>query len=217
MSAVAASGAQAASSLDVGVTPSVGTGEIVSAASPHTLTAGKAVVKCEVANLEGTLTGTNVTEGTVTATYSKCKLAGTAMEVRMNGCKYTLTNTATALTLNVDVVECTTGKVIEIKSLTTSCTITVKEQGPLSSVVGENVVGSSPAHIKAVANVTGIHAVFDGTECPEPNGTTIATSSFKGDTTLKAFADSGLGAEKEEFGHKFKPFADGTQTSVTAT
>jgi len=216
-SAVAASGAQAASSLDVGETPSVITGAIVNAAAPHVWTFGKDTVKCEVANLEGTFTGANVTEGTLTGTYAKCKINGTAAEVRMNGCKYTLTNTPAAFVFNVDIAQCTTGKLIELKSLVVNCTITVKEQGPVAKATMENVAGSNPNHVVANVAIAGLHSVADGTECLEPNGTTLAAGTLTGKTTVKAFEDLGLGAEKEEFGHKFKPFLDGAQTSLVST
>jgi len=215
-SAVAASGAQAASSLDIGTTPSVLTGEIVSALSPHTWGTGKADAKCEVANLEGTFSGTNVTEGTLTPTFAKCKLAGLAAEVRVNGCKYTLTNTATALEFNMDITGCTTGKTIEIRSSVLNCTITVKEQGPVAKITFGNA-GSSPSHIVATMAVVNLHGLVDGTDCPDPNGTTVATGTLTGKTTIKAFADKGLGEEREELGHSFSPFLEGAQTSLVAT
>ncbi|HEV7482884.1 MAG TPA: hypothetical protein VGO13_07280 [Solirubrobacterales bacterium] len=222
MSAIGASAVQAATSgLDIGESPAVLTGSLVSAAQPHTWVYGAAVVKCEEGNLEATVAGTvsepkNVHEATVTGTYSKCKLAGTAAEVRMNGCKYTWTDTPTSLTFEVDVTACTSGKVIEIASLV-NCTLTIKEQGPLSHVVFENVVGSVPAHVVANWTIKNTHVVFDGTECPVAGGTTIANGEFSGKTTVKAFKDEGLQPEKVEFKHKFQPFKDGAQTSLVAT
>ncbi|HEV7482885.1 MAG TPA: hypothetical protein VGO13_07285 [Solirubrobacterales bacterium] len=220
MSAVAASASQAATSgFDVGLSPAVLKGTILPG-TEHTLVVGTAVVKCAEANIEGTVAGTvaepkNVHEATATATYAKCKFGGTAAEVRMNGCKYTLTDTLTSLTAEVDITGCTSGKWIEIISLVTNCSITVKEQGPLSHVVGENVVGTSPTHVVLNATVKNIHAIFDGSECPGTGE--VANAEFNGKTTVKAFKDDGTEAEKEEFKHKFLPLKAITQTSLEAT
>jgi hypothetical protein len=208
MTAVAASAAQA-SSLDLGSTPAVLTGHSDPAAQgfqQHILQIpgkeGSAPFNsiCDTASLEGSVAGPSpVTEGTVTATYSACKLAGTAATVQMNGCKYTLTGAAQpATTFLVDVVGCTTGKQIQIK--TALCTVDIPVQNGLSHLVATN--NQTNKHITAAATVTGITAVQTGAACPGGNGFHTNAASFTGNTTVTGFVDKGT-EQVTEHGHQF--------------
>jgi hypothetical protein len=193
LGAVAVGSAQAASSLDVGASPAWITG---TQSEQNKFTADGVTAKCNAASFEATTQTANVTELTVTPKYGEaveagkeCQLAGTNAKVKMNGCQYTFTNTATALTAEVDITNCNTGKTIEIEETTATCVFTVKAQGPLSHVVFENEV-TSPKTVVANATVTNIHFVEDGVNCPH-NNMTGTTAQYTGKVTLKAFGDVG--------------------------
>lgn len=187
MSAIGAS-AQAASSLDVGAAPATLTAS-QGVQNKLTITdAGVVVttVRCSTADLEATTTTTNVTEATVTPNYGAakmCELGGIAASVTVNGCKYTLKGTATALTWTADVV-CPAGKVIEIEQGT--CVITVASQANLGTITFANVA-VPPKHVTATLNIKGI-SVTGGLGCPA-NLQGVKTADLTGTQTVKAFKD----------------------------
>jgi hypothetical protein len=204
MTAVMASGAQAASSLDVGANPAILTAEQTEVLK-LVLTASNTQVKCPKASLEGTTQASNVTEATLTPNFfeaeaENCTLGGTNVKVTRNNCNYTITSTATALTAEVDVVCGGTSTGILIDN--GGCQITIPAQGPLSHVVFSNVAGSSPTHVLANVTVQGI--TYQGNAgCPANLQGLRHDGDITGKTTIKAFNDSS-GVE-------------GTQVSLEAT
>jgi hypothetical protein len=193
MSAIVASSAQAgALDLGNGKTKATITG-VNEASQQHNLSiplpaGGTLNVTCPNASFEGTVEGqTDITEATVTATYGpQCKVAGLAANVRMNGCKYTLTGTGLAAgTSNVDLVGCTAGKQIEIEQVATGCIISVPEQNGLSHIVfiqqGEDA--TAEATVSKITN-------SQNAKCPTPS-TEAQNASFSGNTTVQALEDQG--------------------------
>jgi hypothetical protein len=194
----------------------------------HTLAIpGDPSIVCSVANLEGTLQRSpeikELTEGTLTATYSNCEdnTFHNAVEVDMNGCKYTITGesnaTDPALTAWVDVTGCTTGKHIEITIPAIGCTITIFEQNTLSHLVASNVANVTPKHIRVEATVSNIRWEQDGTFCPRGNLKEETNASFTGETTVKAYEDLGPGVQDTEFHHQFQTLKEGVQVDLIAT
>jgi hypothetical protein len=210
MSAVTASAVQA-SSLHLGASPAVLTGhsdpKVGGGFQQHILqipgTGESAPFNsiCDTASFEGTIQGQTVTEGTVTATYSQCKLAGTAATVQMNGCKYTLTGiTGQGLaprTFNADIVGCTAGKQIQIK--TAVCTVDIPEQNNLSHLTANNEANN---HLTVIATVTGITAKQTGAACPGGPEHHATNASFTGNTTVTGFVHKGT-EQVTEHGHQF--------------
>jgi hypothetical protein len=214
MAAMAASAAQAApGELHVETAQKANlTGEII-AGQQHKLSVGSTTIQCSVANLEGTVSqveaGTQVTatKAVVTATYSGCNFLGAAT-VRMNGCQYELVGTA-ELTSQAKVVNCTSGKSIEIIAAGGLCTITIGTQAALAHVVYENKAGP-PKDAVANATVTGIVITRDGAFCPQ------GTASFTGNTTVRAFVDNGT-EQVTEHSHQFNKVKCGAQVGVFGT
>ncbi len=226
--AMAASAAQAGS-LDIGAQPSVITAEDTATHVFKTEDTGGGIteVTCPVARFEGTVQGqTDVTEGTVTATYSgnataQCKFAiFFNAQVVMNGCKYTITGQSNgqnlAETAWVDVVGCTAGKHIEVRVAGGLCTITIDEQNTLSHIKLENAAGSKPADIKANATVSGIETTQDGSSCPDGDNEHRVNSTFEGTTTVRAFQDLGTD-QVTKHQHQYTEHTCGSQVSLTAT
>jgi hypothetical protein len=191
LSAVGASAAQAASSLDVGATPAFVTADQI-AGNPlklalKTATGGTTLstVKCTTGHLETTTTTANVTEATLTPSYAGCTLGGLEAEVKVNGCKYTLTNTAVAKTAEVDITSCTT----PLEIVQAGCVIKIANQGPLGSITFANLAGP-PKDVEATVAVSMI-AWSGGAGCPanlaNVNGT---DAELNGPTTVRAFNDA---------------------------
>lgn len=222
--ALAAMGALAsvasAGTADIGATPSVVTAEIESG-QQHILTIPDPPDApfnslCEAASIEGTVSGQSVQEATVTPTYSGCKLAGQAAQVLLNGCKYTLTGNGAGIgsnTFNVDVVGCTEGKQIQIKSAI--CTVDIPAQNGLSHVVASNIGGASK-EVTLNATVTGITAVQTGAACPQGNNAHTTGASFSGNTIAKAFKDAG-GTQVTKHSHQYTQFTVGEQVTLVST
>jgi hypothetical protein len=151
MSMIAASGAQAASEFHV----TNWQGNVIVTGHQHatqhnfTLTNSGLKTVCENATVEGTPTvqvnqNNQVTfdEITLTPEYSGCQSQGpfgAESTVHMNGCKYTVTSNATALTAQVDIVGCTANKKIQVTT-GEGCTIDVGEQaGTTGHITGTNI------------------------------------------------------------------------------
>jgi hypothetical protein len=195
MTAVMASGAQAATSgLDVNGTTG-GSSAILTAQQTEQLkykyTASGTQFKCSQTNLEGTVPQGAIHEATLTPTFfeelaENCTLAGTNAKVTMNGCSYTLTDTLTSLTFEVDLV-CESGHT-GILIDQGACQITIPPQGPLSHVVLENVAGSSPKDV--IANWTIQGFTYSGNAgCPANLQMTTTDGDITGKTTITAWND----------------------------
>jgi hypothetical protein len=198
ISAMAASGAQAGT-FHIGANPAV----ITAHSAPngaggfqqHTFTVGPVV--CDTATFEAQVgvgpEGTqSIHEATLTPTYSACKLAKTNATVQTNGCQYTLTGSGVgANKFNVDIVNCTSGKSIQIK--TALCTVDVPGgQNNLSHVVATNIGGGPPnQEVSLNATVSGITALETGAACPNGNNAHTTTGVLSGTTIFKAFVDAG--------------------------
>jgi hypothetical protein len=151
LTVVMASAASAAS-FTASTYPTTATGE--SAIGNDVFTTEGGTVECK-AHFVGTLTAAS-SDLTVTPTYTNCKAFG-FVEATVTGCKYTFTAVSTT-SANVDVVSpCT------IKA--GNCHVTVKNQGPRSSVA---ITNNAAGDVSVQANVTAIeyNVVEDGFLCP---------------------------------------------------
>ena len=190
----------------------------------HVLRIGMTKVECAAAWLEATVENvqgdkTQLTTKEITATpeYLGCGIGMTAVQVKMNGCKYTFRGTA-ALTAQLQVVGCTAGKTIEV--IYPGCTITVNEQNELGHVVftNENPGGgqlepmeTDTKDLIANATVTGIVYARDGFLCPQ------GAAELSGATTIRAFEDAGAFGQVQVDGHQFSLQMNGNQVGLFAT
>lgn len=201
LGALSASAAQAVSSLDIGATPAIITIEEL---TPRKFVIGKpgeqVTVKCSVADEEATWTEANITEQTIIPSYSGCTLAGVDATIDVNSCRYTLTNTTTALLWKFDITACGAKGKIEITSA--ACEIEIPEQTGLSSITYANEGTGESADVKETFAITGLKTI--GTSgCPKGVMGTQTTSEISGTGTMRAFRDvNGV---------------EGAQTSVKAT
>jgi hypothetical protein len=165
---------------------------------------------CDSASIEGTVQGQVLEDVTLTPTYSSCKLAGTAATVQMNGCKYTLTGEGQpAQTALGDIVGCTSGKQIQVK--TALCTVDIPAQNSLSHMVGSNIGGNE---ITTSLTMGGVTAVQTGAACPGGNNAHTSAASLAGNTTAKAFQDSGS-TQVTKHSHQYSEVNAGSQVSLT--
>ena len=217
MSAFVASGAQAGE-FDIGAQPA-SLFAVNEAGQIHQLqitstAGGKFNTNCPNASLEGTTQGQKINEATVTATYGpNCTAFGVAAQVVMNGCKYTITGSGQpSNTAVVDVVGCTQGKSIEIK--TAICTLDIPEQNGLSHIIGANV---NAQQVTLAATVGGITVRQTGAACPDGNLHVNNTGAFTGNTLGVARADTG-GLQVTKHTHQYVELSQGgAQVSLAST
>lgn len=193
MSAIGAPGAQAASSLDIGAAPAFLTGPL--SGNKLRITGPKeesvAVLTCTTANLDATTTFANLTEVTFAPNFgaaNTCKLVTEVVSVAsvdVNGCNFTLTNTATTLVWKADVV-CPAGKVMEVTQ--GACTVTIAPQSNLEKITMATVAGT-PTHVSATFAITNM-SVTGGAGCPAATQG-VHTADLTGVQTIKAFRDEG--------------------------
>jgi len=192
VSAVSAAGAQGAvQKIHCTTKPCIITGE--STEGKLVLNPGNITVKC-TAKYESTLSEETVTEATVKAEYTKCKTAGVASTVDMNGCDFTFKSTSeTEATAKVD-VNCTSPNEITITAPGLPCTVHIGPQTGLEHVVFTNSGGTEPTDV--TANVTVSNIAIKATE----SGCSTATGGALTDSvTLKGFKDE-AGVEGAQVG-----------------
>jgi hypothetical protein len=234
--AVVAMGAMAASAqasvIHVGATNSALTGHkhgaINSTLSIQETGGGTGTAQCPTATLEAHLQGAQTFENIeATATYSghagvPCLLFGQAAAVKLNGCKYTLTNKQTtgvtygSGTATVDITGCTSATTgISIQS--GICQVHIPPQTGLSHVVGKTIQphGTSDA-ITLEATVSGVKVIQTGVACPDGTNHTSTTGQFKANTIVTAFTNP-VTAQATEHSHQFLRVTHGAQTSLTVT
>lgn len=186
--------------------------------------------ECANVNLEGTVQDqgpsgdnqTTVKEATITGFYSECETTLGAAQVKMNGCKYTITGGSKELTANVDIAGCTTGKVIEV--ISAGCVVTVPEQSGvggagLAHITFRNEGPEKSEEQDVTGNITveGIeYTIENGGGCP------IATqqhsnATYKGASTLQAFKDTTTTNLVTHEGHQFNQLICGEQRGLFAT
>jgi hypothetical protein len=175
-------------------------------------------VKCSVASFEAAASTASGTDLLITPTYSGCSLGGLAATVKMNGCQYTFTGSA-SLTALVD-IKCSTTSVSGTKRTITvekgNCTISVPEQNGLSHVVFTSGGSASEMDVLATATVSGISSTQTGSECPAP-GQTQSTGTYSGSVTVRAFSRSPTSGTRSEtkHGHTYNEVICGTVISIT--
>jgi hypothetical protein len=225
MSAFAASAAQAGS-FDIGASPAVvkghsetGQNHILSFKSTNGSPFNSI---CTTASFEGTTTGqVQVTDATVTPTYgiaekapTGCTLAGQAAQVRVNGCKYTITGEVSpANTGVVDVIGCTAATpYIQIKSAL--CELRIPMQNGLSHVVATNIGDGKQVTLNATVSGITVHQV--GAACPDGNGHKSVTGGFTGNTLVTAFKPAGT-TQVTVHEHQYLENKTGEQVALTST
>lgn len=144
-------------------------------------------VTCSQAFFAGAAAKTSQ-ELTMTGQYTGCTAFGQVANVAMNGCKYTITGAGKlALSAQVDIVGCTSGKQIEIQ--TAICQITVPEQSTIAGLVIFSNAGGLPvpAHINASIGLSGIAYQLHGVVCGHAVTTTTNDATYQGNATFKAY------------------------------
>jgi hypothetical protein len=181
-------------------------------------------VQCSTATFEGTAQsgGQQVTaqELTVTPTYSGCKAFSLTAQVRMNGCKYTITNNngaghTTEKTAYVDITGCTSGKQIEVNMAFGGCIATIPEQHNRSHLVLFNQV-SNPSDVIVDATVFGITYELHGGLCGHPTTQPTHNGTYLGEVLGQAFVDNGSETVTSHT-HQYNKVKDGAQVPLQAT
>jgi hypothetical protein len=197
MSAVAASGAQAAqfhSASASGTTYLTGNQATTNLFST---TAGN--VKCKKATFGGSYTGgTTATDLTITPAYAECTAFGQNATVTINGCTYTFTQPTSATTGNVDLA-CPGSNVITVDVPAGNCTLTIGPQTLKGDVDYTNQTeASGKKDVLVTATVIEIeHTVHGpgaicGTTGLHPGETVEGVSTeanYTGTVTVKGYSD----------------------------
>jgi len=122
--------------------------------APDIFTVDTQSVSCNEATYTGTVTGTEVTELTVTPTYSECIAFGLFnIPIDTNGCQYKSTvdtKVGASFEGKVDIV-CPAGQVIKITA--PGCTVTVGSQNGLGSITYTNVGSGATREITMDVNI----------------------------------------------------------------
>jgi hypothetical protein len=214
-------------SFDIGASPAILTGHSeVGTGQIHVISVERTIgsqfnSNCDTASFEGVSTGqSNVSELTVTPTYGSnevaptgCTLFGQAAQVRVNGCKYTITGAGQAANTSLlDVVGCTAATpFIQIKSAL--CEIRIPEQNGLSHLVGSNLVSSEVTLSTTVTGVT-VHQI--GAACPDGNGHKGTKGKITGNTIVKARIPISS-TQVTKHGHQYVENKCGAQVSLVST
>ena len=222
MSVFAMPAAQAAK-LDIGATPaSVFAQTEANQAASFTLTSAggsKFAISCPMATLEGTTQGQSIEEATFTPTFSgnaqtpNCTAFGVAAQVLMNGCKFTFTASGQPSgTLLIDIVGCTTGTLVEIK--TAICKLDVLPQNGLSHIVGSKLSSQEATLSASVSNITVLQT---GAACPDGNNHHSSSLSAILNAIMRAYLDSG-GTQVTKHSHQYQELAQtGARTTIELT
>jgi Flp pilus assembly protein TadG len=210
--------AATAGALDVGVQPAVLTGqnEISGVKQTQTLTipstsGSQFNVKCTTASFEGTVQGLTVLEAFLTPKTSGCTAFGLSSTIHWNGCKFKFKWQGTpANTATVGVVNCTTGKHIQIT--TPLCNITLPQQVELPHTTLQNV----KPYVVLKFTLSGILFQQDGAACPDGNGHQSSSGSLTGEITLGAYKDGGT-KQVTMGGHQYTEHICSEQVSILST
>jgi len=123
--------------------------------APDVFTTDTGSVSCNEAKYAGEQVGTEVTQVTVTPTYSECTAFGLFnVPIDTNGCQYKFTvDTKVGATYEgkVDVV-CPAGQVIKVTA--PGCTVTVGSQAGLGSITYTNVGAGATREVTVDVNIT---------------------------------------------------------------
>ena len=230
-SALAASAAQAGS-FDIGASPAVLTGHSeLGTGQVHVMTltrtdGTKFDANCTTASSEGTTTGQAIDELTLTPTYGSseaaptgCTLFGQNAQVKVNGCKYTITGTGQAArTALLDIVGCTSlTPYIQFKSAI--CEVRIPEQNGvgkngLSHLVSLNLAGGKEITLETTISGITVHQI--GGSCPDKDGHKSTNGSLVGNTILKVFKPSSA-SQVTKHGHQYVETKCGEQVTLVAT
>ncbi len=201
------------------------------------LTASNNSATCTEAVFEGEHAGTvgaqqsTTQDVTATATYTGCTCFGVTCQIKMNGCKYTLTGEGqAALTFKVDVAFCTqtdgkaygkaggTGVTKAIELVTLIGTATVAEQATIGGhITFANVGSGQQQELTGQVTVQGIKYVCDGTVPSCTAGPQTLDGDYIGQVTFRG----GLFTSEEQKthnGHQYQKLKqNGTQKGLFAT
>jgi hypothetical protein len=149
---------------------------------------GGTTVKCSTSTLNGSISAGLVNEATVTPFYGAagtCTVGLTAT-VDVNSCTYTITDTATANTYDVDITNCPSSAPLLITVPSTGCVVAITNQGALADVDTTNNTTSSPDDVDIALAISGI-TYTGNTSCPANVVGTHNNGTLTGGYTLKAF------------------------------
>jgi hypothetical protein len=235
ISMIAASGAQANSEFHVTnwLQNVIVTGEQHAVQHVFTLTNSGYEIRCTTATVEGTPEQVHVNQGnfqvtiteiTLTPHYTECQSQkgpfGAEPTVDMNGCKYTLTSTATALTATVDIVGCTANKKIQITT-GEGCTIDVGEQSTMGGHITATNIEEEEGGVKrhaVTAHITlqGITYQITGAFCFLGQAQRT-DGDYEGTEIFRAYEDLGAGAQETVNGHQYTTLKRGAKLQLIAT
>jgi len=153
--------------------------------SKHKFTVIGQPIECEKAVFHGTTAANSVNEITITPTYENCTYNGSAAQITLNSCKYTITAETNATKHNViHLVECPTAAPILIHIIVggATCTLTIIEQtvGEGVKITNETTGPKKAITVLATAKVK-IHAAAGVLACKALAGTSPV---YTGATTL---------------------------------
>lgn len=194
MSAVVASGASAqAFKFKSEGTPTKLTGTQHAGNDVFVTDAGS--VSCSEANYSGEQVGTEVSEVTVTPSYSGCTAFGFVnVPIHVNGCQYkftAITKEGANFEGAVDIV-CPAGKVIEVTA--PLCTVTIGSQNNLKKVTYTNVGSGTTREVTVDVAITGITYVEHRSSIfsPCPSNTVTKTNGTYNGAGLVTGSNAGV-------------------------
>jgi hypothetical protein len=169
-------------------------------ATTNVFTTGAGTVKCEEATFSGTQTGASAKDLTLTPKYGKCKAFGSAAEVTMHGCQYTFTQPTGAsspFSAEVDIVNCESGKHIEVDVPLGNCTLTIFPLTGNATLGGSvdltNQGSGTTRDVLVTSTITGIKTIAEGTGTICGSKTVEETTgSYTGTVTTKGYTNSSM-------------------------
>jgi hypothetical protein len=206
LSAVVASAASAHYVLTPAQSPSFITGEQIEhkEGNKFEITSRGTKVTCTGAHFEaGTVSGLELSQVTVTPSYSGCEAFGQPATVDVNGCDYLLTGETGPNGHGTVHVICSGTNKIEITIPSISCTLKVHTQTPTGGGLVYTNTSGSPDDIHATATLTGVTYEREG------NGLACAIGAPSEGNDLDLIENITIKAYKDESGTK------GSQINLT--
>jgi hypothetical protein len=151
--------------------------------------AGGTTIKCSTSTFSGSVAAGLIHEATVTPNYggaNACTFAGLAATVDVNSCTYTITDTQTQDTYNVDVTNCPSSAPLRVTVPSTGCAVTITNQGALADFTAANNALGAIDDVDFTLGFTGIEYTGNSS-CPANVAGIHSDGAITGGYTVKAF------------------------------
>jgi hypothetical protein len=154
----------------------------------ETFTTNAGTVKCKVAEYNGTVASTTVSNQSVKPTYKECTAFGFVnTTIDVGSCEYEFT-TPIKTTSTIHIKNCAT----PIRVTAFNCEVTVGNQNNLAHIQWHQIAGSIPHAIQGTVTASGITYTQHSKSFPGCTNGTFSNGTYTGTNQVKAFTTAGV-------------------------